>query len=188
MAFSITDITGGMALLVEGQTFVVVDYNHVKPGKGAAFVRVRLKNMRTDMVIEKTFRGSDRLEEVSLEEKKVQYLYKAGNMYHFMDQETYEEVTAGEEHLGSGVKYLQDNLNVVAVFCDSKLQKILLPNFVTTRIIETEPGIKGDSSRAGTKSAKIDTGASVQVPLFVNAGDWVKIDTRSDTYVERVQK
>ncbi len=188
MALSINSITSGIALKVDDQLYVVVDYNHVKPGKGAAFVRVRLKNMKTDLILERTFRSVDRLEEALLEEKTVQYLYRAGNTLNFMDQETFEELAISEENVGSGVKYLQDNLNVTAIYCDNKFQKIVLPNFITTQIVETEPGIKGDSSRAGTKSAKIDTGAAVQVPLFISTGDWVKIDTRSDSYVERVQK
>ncbi len=105
-----------------------------------------------------------------------------------MDQETFEELAIFEADVGSSAKYLQDNIIVTAVYCDNKFQKIVLPNFITAQIIETEPGIRGDSSRAGTKTAKIDTGATVQVPLFINTGDWVKIDTRSDSYVERVQK
>ena len=128
------------------------------------------------------------MEEALLEEKEVQYLYRAGNTFHFMDQETYEELAISESDVGSGVKYLQDNISVTAVYCDHKFQRIVLPNFITAQIIETEPGIRGDSSRAGTKLAKIDTGATVQVPLFINSGDKIKIDTRSDSYVERVQK
>lgn len=188
MALSITDITSGLALKIDNQLYMVVDYNHVKPGKGAAFVRVRLKNIKTDLVIERTFRNADKLDDAFLEEKAAQYLYRSGNTFHFMDQETFEELAISEECVGSGVKYLQDNLIVTVVFCDHKLQKIILPNFIVTQIIETEPGIKGDSSRAGTKPAKIDTGATVHVPLFIGAGDWVKVDTRSDSYTERVQK
>jgi elongation factor P len=188
MDISINEITSGLALRVDGQIFFVTEYSHVKPGKGAAFVRVRLKNIKTDLVIEKTFRSADKLENVFLEEKEVQYLYRSGDVLHFMDQETFEEIVVSEENIGEGVKYLQDNLDVTAIFCDHKLAKIVLPNFIIANIVETEPGFKGDTSKAGTKSAKIDTGATIQVPLFINVGDWVKIDTRTGEYVERVQR
>lgn len=188
MAIGINEITSGLALRVDDQIFLVVDYNHVKPGKGSAFVRVKLKNMKTDLVIERTFRNADKMETVFLEEKAVQYLYQAGNSFHFMDQETFEELVISKEEVGEAVKYLQENLDVTAVFCDHKLQKVVLPNFLVVNIVETEPGFKGDSSRAGTKPAKIDTGAMIQVPLFINPGDSVKIDTRAGEYVERVQK
>jgi len=190
MGIGINEIEGGMALRVEDQLFLVLDYSHVKPCKGSAFVRVRLKNMKTDLVIERTFRSNDTLDVADLEEKKAQYLYRTGDVFHFMDQESYEEIAIPKESLGGAINFLQDNLNVVAVYCDHKIQSVLLPNFMTVHIVETDPGFKGDSSRAGTKPAKVDTGATVQVPLFINQGDWIKIDTRSGDgqYVERVQK
>ena len=188
MALSINEITSGIALKVEDQIYIVSDYNHVKPGKGAAFVRVKLKHMKTDLVIERTFRSAEKLDEVFLEERKVQFSYRTGDTFHFIDQETFEELLIAKADLGSSEKYLQDNLDVTTVFCDHKFQKIVLPNFIVAKILETDPGFKGDSSRAGNKPAKIDTGANVQVPLFINVGDWVKIDTRVDQYVERVQK
>ncbi len=188
MLISINGIKSGIALKMDDQIYLVVDYSHVKPGKGAAFVRVRLKNVRTDLTLEKTFRGNDRIEEVEVEEKKFQYSYRAGDMFHFMDQETFEEVAVTKEVIGDTAKYLQDNLAVAAVYCDKKIQKVLLPNFIITQIVETEPGIKGDSSKSSGKMAKVDTGATALVPLFINQGDWIKIDTRSDQYVERVQR
>ncbi len=189
MALGINDITSGMALRVDDQVLVVIDYSHVKPGKGSAFVRVKLKNLKTDLVIERTYRSSEKLDEALLEEKNVQYLYKAGDTFHFMDQDTYEELTISKEDIGNTVNFLQDNLDVTAVFCDHKFQKVILPNFLTATIVETEPGFKGDSSRAGNKPAKIDTGAIVGVPLFIGVGDKIKIDTRNGgQYVERVQQ
>lgn len=188
MAASINEITSGIALRVEGENYIVVDYSHVKPGKGAAFVRVRLKNMKTDLVLERTFRNSDKLEVLFLEDRNLQYQYRAGDSYHFMDQETFEELVVPEADIGNAVKYLQDNISVIATFCDHKLQRISLPNFIIAQVAETEPGFKGDSSKAGNKPAKIDTGAMVPVPLFINVGDWIKVDTRSDVYIERVQK
>lgn len=188
MTISINEITSGIGLRVEDNIYVVVDYNHVKPGKGSAFVRVRLKNIKTDLVIERTFRSSEKLDDVFLEERISQYLYRSGGTFHFMDQKTFEEFEISEKDLGDAVKYLQDNLEVTAVFYNHQLQKVVLPNFIVFKIIETEPGIKGDSARSGTKPAKIDTGTVIQVPLFVNANDFIKVDTRNGQYIERVQK
>ncbi|MFA5060447.1 MAG: elongation factor P [Candidatus Omnitrophota bacterium] len=186
---SINEITNGIVLRVEGELYLVVDYSHVKPGKGSAFVRVKLKKMKTDLVIERTYRTAERLEDVFMEERRFQYQYNAGDTFHFMDQTTFEEIAVSRDVLGEKViDYLQDNLELIAVYCDNKLMKIHLPNFIVAQITEAEPGFKGDSSRAGTKPAKIATGATVQVPLFINPGEWVKIDTRTDQYVERVQK
>ena len=173
---------------VDGELYLIVEYSHVKPGKGSAFVRVKLKNMKTDLSIERTFRSSDKLDDVLLEEKTVQYLYRSGDTFYFMDQETFEELAIPQELMGEGVKFLQDNMNVTAIYCDDKLQRVVLPNFLVAKVTETEPGFKGDTARSVNKSAKIDTGATVQVPVFINPGDWVKIDTRSSAYVERVQK
>jgi len=175
-------------LRVDGELYLIVEYSHVKPGKGSAFVRVKLKNMKTDLSIERTFRSSDKLDDVLLEEKTVQYLYRSGDTFYFMDQETFEELAIPQELMGEGVKFLQDNMNVTAIYCDDKLQRVVLPNFLVAKVTETEPGFKGDTARSVNKSAKIDTGATVQVPVFINPGDWVKIDTRSSAYVERVQK
>lgn len=190
MAITITDIKTGMGLVINENIWMVSEVNHVKPGKGAAFVRCRLKNIKTDMVQEMTFRTSDKLEEAYLEEKNLSFQYCAGDMFHFMDTETYEEMTITRDQLGEAVKFLQDNMEVTAVCFKGRILKVILPNFIVTKITETEPGFKGDSSRAGNKPAKIDTGASVQVPLFINIGDWVKIDTRDGQgqYVERVNK
>ncbi len=186
MAVSINDITSGMALRINTDIFAVVEYNHVKPGKGGAFVRVKLRNIKTQQVLEKTFRSAEKLDEVPVEEKRLQNLYKSGDSTHFMDLENYEELTIPQEILGDVVNFLQDNLEVIGIFHKSELLKINLPNFIVFEIKHTEPGLKGDSTRAGTKSAVIDTGATIQVPLFINIGDKVKIDTRTGGYVERV--
>ena len=190
MAITINEIKTGMGLVIGENIWMVNEVNHVKPGKGAAFVRCRMKNIKTDLVQEMTFRASDKLEEAYLEEKRLTYQYNAGDSFHFMDTETYEEMTISREQMGGAVKFLQDNSAVTAVCYKGRILKIILPNFLVTQIKETEPGIKGDSSRAGMKPAKIDTGANVQVPLFINIGDWVKIDTRDGQgqYVERVNK
>lgn len=188
MTVTINQITTGMGIQLDGNIFVVLEHRHVKPGKGGAFVRTKLKNFKTGLVIERTFKPSEKLEDVFLEERTLQYLYRSGQTLHFMDQASYEEAIASEDLLGDNIKYLQDNLNVTAYVYNGQIQKIELPNFIETQIAETEPGLKGDSARAGNKPAKIDTGANVQVPLFIGTGEWIKVDTRNGTYVERVKK
>ncbi len=188
MNISITDVKPGIGLVLDNQVWMVVDAQFVKPGKGAAFVRAKLKNFKTDAVLERTFRTSDSIEEAYLEEKRLIYQYSSGDTYHFLDSETYEDLTIGKTEMGDTVNYLQDNMQVTAVLFDHKLQKVFVQTFITAQIVESDPGIRGDSSKAGNKSAKIDTGATVQVPLFINVGDWVKVDTRDGRYVERVQK
>ena len=177
-----------MGLRINGEIFLVTEYNHVKPGKGGAFVRVKLKNVITQQVLKKTFKPVDKLEEVTLMEKKLQNLYQTGDSYHFMDCASYEEITVSKDVLDDSIKFLQDNLEVTGIFYNDDVLKIVLPIFITAEITHTEPGFKGDSSKAGTKPATIDTGTVIQVPLFVNKGDRVKIDTRTGTYVERVQR
>ncbi len=188
MAISINEISTGIGILVNNDVYIVSEVTHVKPGKGSAFVRVRMKNLKTDLNLERTFKTSDRIDDARLEEHKLQYLYRAGDSFYFMDQQSFEEQILSLQDMGDSVKFLQDNMEVIGVYCNGKIQRIYLPNFITANIIETEPGIKGDSSRSGTKPATIDTGALVQVPLFVGKDDRVKIDTRSGQYVERVQK
>ena len=189
MQISINQISTGKGLLINGEVYMVTEFNHVKPGKGSAFVRVRLKNLKTDLTLERTFRSADKLEEVFLEEKTLQYTYRVGESFHFLDQSNYEEMEMSSRHLGeNNIRFFQDNIEVSAVFYNNQIQRVYLPNFIIANIVETEPGFKGDSSRAGTKPAKIDTGAMVQVPLFIGKGEWVKIDTRDGQYVERVQK
>jgi len=187
MTISINQISNGMGLRVNNEIFLVSEFQHVKPGKGSAFVRAKLKNLKTDAVIDRTFKTSDKLDDVVLEERKMKYLYR-DDAYHFMDLTTFEQVAFPQEELGDTAKFLLDDLEVSGMFEGHTLLKVLLPTFITAKITETEPGIKGDSSRAGTKPASIATGAAIQVPLFVGMGDFVKIDTRTGEYVERVQK
>jgi len=188
VAISISKITSGTGLRINGEIFLVTEYNHVKPGKGGAFIRVKLKNVKTQQVLKKTFKPVDKLEEVTLMEKKLQNLYQTGDSYHFMDCKCYEEITVSKDVLDDSIKFLQDNLEVTGICYNDDVLKIVLPIFITAEITHTEPGFKGDSSKAGTKPATIDTGTVIQVPLFVNTGDRVKIDTRTGSYVERVQR
>jgi elongation factor P len=184
----ITEVSNGMGLLVSGDIYSVVDFNHVKPAKGSAFVRIKMRSLKTGNVLERTYRTAERLEEAVLEFRRVQYLYHGDDGYHFMDHTTFEEQVVTAEMLGHGVDFLQDNMEAQAVFNGEKLLNVEIPNFITATITETDLGLKGDSSRAGNKPAKIDTGATVQVPLFIGVGDVVKIDTRDGTYVERAKK
>jgi len=177
-----------MGLLVDGQLYFVTELNHVKPGKGSAFVRVRLKNLRTDAVLERTFRSAESLDEADLERRRMQFTYVTGDEYHFMDQNTFEDTIISKNLLGDGIKYLQDNMVVETILYNDQVVKVEVPNFIIATIIEADPGIKGDSSRAGYKPAKIETGASVQVPLFIGQGETIKVDTRTGVYVERVNK
>jgi len=188
VTISINQLTSGMGLIVNDSIYVVVEYSHVKPGKGTAFVRVKLKNLKTDQVLERTYKTADKLEDVQLEERKLQNLYRSGDSFHFMDNTNYEEVVVDKETVGDAIKFLQDNLEVIGIFSNKKMQKMLLPMFIEAEIVQTEPGFKGDSSRAGTKPATIDTGTMIQVPLFIEVGDFIKIDTRTGSYVERIKK
>jgi len=188
VTISINQIASGVGLRINNDIFVVTDYSHVKPGKGSAFVRVKLKNIKTQQVLERTFKTADKLDNVLLEERKLQNLYRSGNFFHFMDNTTYEEKIISLDIIGDAIKFLQDNLEVTGICHDNEVLKVDLPTFIIADIIQTEPGFKGDSSKAGTKPATIDTGTVIQVPLFINIGDKVKIDTRTGSYVERVQQ
>jgi elongation factor P len=186
VALSINEIKAGLTILDADQVWLVIDTQHVKPGKGAAFCRVKLRSLKNSSVQEKTFRGDEKIEEAFVEERKLQYQYNSGELYHFMDQDNFEEVAIAEENIGDKSKFLKDNLEVSAYFYKDDFLNVALPNFIEFTIISTEPGIKGDTAKSGTKPAEIDTGATIQVPLFVNTGDKIKVDTRNQQYVERV--
>ncbi|MFY9402739.1 MAG: elongation factor P [Candidatus Omnitrophota bacterium] len=186
MALSINDIKSGVTILVDGGVFVVVDAQHVKPGKGTAFVRAKLKNMKNSSILDKTFRGDEKIEQAYVEERKLQYQYTSGHLFHFMDQDNFEEIAVSQEALGEKRIFLKDNLEVLGYFYKDDVLSINLPNFIEFEVTHTEPGIKGDTAKSGTKPAQVETGATIQVPLFINIGDRIKVDTRSAEYVERV--
>lgn len=188
MTVGMNQIEVGMALQINGDIYLVTEHQHVKPGKGSAFCRMKMKNLKTDAVLERTLRSSDKLEDVALEEQELEYLYHTGDTYHFMNHVTYEQVEVPLDVLAGAEKFLLENLTVTGMVLNHQVIKVVLPIFIEAEIVESEPGIKGDSSRAGTKPARIETGATIQVPLFVNQEDWIKIDTRSGQYVERIQK
>ncbi|MBU1125330.1 MAG: elongation factor P [Candidatus Omnitrophica bacterium] len=185
MALSINEIKSGVTILVDSIVYMVIDTQHVKPGKGAAFVRAKLRNMKNSNVQEKTFRGDDKIEQAFVEERKLQYLYTSGSMFHFMDQDNFEEVAISEIAIADNKKFLKDNIEVSGYFYKNDILTINLPFFVEYTITHSEPGIKGDTAKSGTKPAEIETGATIQVPLFIDVGDKVKIDTRTGEYIER---
>lgn len=188
MTISINEISSEVGIRLDNEIYAVLDYNHVKPGKGSAFVRVRLQNIKTGQVLERTFRSSEKIEDVPLEERRLQNLYESGDFYHFLDLSSYEEINVPKSVIGDNARFLQENLEVRGMFHHNDILKIALPTFIIAEVTQSDPGIKGDSSRSGNKPATIDTGATISVPLFINAGDRIKIDTRTGTYCERVQK
>jgi elongation factor P len=185
VALSINEIKSGVTILVDAEVYIVIDTQHVKPGKGAAFVRAKLRNLKNASIQEKTFRGDEKIEEAFVEERRLQYQYASGNLLHFMDQDNFEEITVSQDNLGDKKKFLKDNLEVTGYFYKNEILNISLPNFIEFKVVHTEPGIKGDTAKSGTKPAEIETGAAVQVPLFINLGDRIKVDTRTGEYVER---
>ena len=183
--YSTAEFRKGLKIEFQGEPFIMVDFQHVKPGKGSAFVRTRLKNLITGLVREETFRSGDKVGRPDLQEREMQYLYQDGGQYCFMDTATYEQSYIVSDQLGNSRLYLQEQIQVKVLFYKGRPIGVDLPNFVNLRVVQTEPGVKGDTASGGTKPAKLETGAVVQVPLFVQEGDVLKVDTRSGTYIER---
>ena len=186
MGISINEIKSGLTILIGTDVYQVIEFQPVKPGKGASFVRTKIRSLKNNSVQEVTFRGDEKIEEAYVDERKLQYQYSSGDLYHFMDQDNYEEISIHKDSVGEKAKFLKDNLDVTAFYYKNDILTISLPNFIEVTIEHTEPGIKGDTAKSGTKPAKIETGATIQVPLFVDIGDKIKVDTRSGQYVERV--
>lgn len=180
------DFRNGVTFEMESQVYRVVDFQHVKPGKGAAFVRTKLKNVITGAVLEKTFNPTEKVEEAQIDRKDMQYLYNDGEVYYFMDSETYEQLPLNKDELGDTLKYLLDNMIVKILSYKGKVFGIEPPMFVELEVTYTEPGFKGNTSTGTLKPATLETGYSVNVPLFVEIGDKIRIDTRSGEYMERV--
>lgn len=189
MAVDTSDFKNGMAFLLDGEVHQIIEFQHVKPGKGGAFVRTRLKRLRTGNTIEKTFRSGEKVEPVYLENRRFQYLYKAGEELVLMDSDTYEQENVPASAFGDSVKYLKENMEVSALVAGDEVLGYQIPNFVELEVVETDPGYKGDTvSGSSTKPAKLETGAIVQVPYHISEGDVIKVDTRTDEYLERVKK
>ncbi|MFP6581914.1 MAG: elongation factor P [Candidatus Hydrogenedentota bacterium] len=182
---STADFRNGIVVIQNNALMELVEFQHVNPGKGGAFVRSKLKNILTGKVLDKTFRSGERMEEARVVEEEHQYLYNDGDIYHFMHNETFEQVGVGQEVVGDKKLWLKENTNVGLLFHDSKVIAIKLPNTIVLEIAQTDPGERGDRAQGGTKPAKLETGASVNVPLFISEGESVKVDTRTGDYLER---
>jgi elongation factor P len=185
MQVSTAEFKKGLRIVFDGQPYAIVDFQHVKPGKGGAFVRTKLKHMRQGRVIDNTFRAGEKVELVEYDEKHMQFLYK-DDRYNFMDTETYEQVSMSPEEVGDARDYLKENVEVDVLYIDGSPVAVDLPNFVELTVARTDPGVRGDTAQGGTKPATLETGAVVQVPLFLNEGDIVKVDTRTGDYLGRV--
>ncbi|BFH13172.1 elongation factor P [Paenibacillus melissococcoides] len=182
---SVNDFKTGLTVEVDGDIFTVLDFQHVKPGKGAAFVRSKLKNLRNGNTVEKTFRAGETLAKAQIDNREVQYLYNSGDEYTFMDNETYDQFNLSKDQLEWELNFLKDNMVVHIVSYQGEIIGINLPNSVELKVVETEPGVKGNTATGATKNATLETGLNVQVPLFINEGDVLLIDTREGKYISR---
>lgn len=185
--YSTAEFKKGLKIEIDGAPFAIIDFQHVKPGKGGAFVRTKLKNLLTGRVLDQTFRSGERVKKPDLMEKEMQYLYKDGDNYCLMDNETYEQIMLTSEQMGDAVLYLTENMNLQVLFFNQQPVAVDLPNFVELTVAQAEPGVRGDTASGGTKPATLESGAVIQVPLFINAGDRLKVDTRTGTYIERLK-
>ena len=185
MQVSTADFKKGLNTRFDGEPYSIVDFQHVKPGKGGAFVRTKLKHMRLGRVIDNTFRAGEKVELVDFDEKRMQYLYH-DDRFHFMDLETYDQISLSAEEVGDARDFLKENIEVEILFINDSPVTVELPNFIELQIVKTDPGIRGDTASGGSKPATLESGAVVQVPLFLNEGDVVKVDTRSGEYLGRV--
>ncbi|MEM9976181.1 MAG: elongation factor P [Cyanobacteria bacterium P01_D01_bin.2] len=182
---SSNDFRTGTSIEIDGSVWRVVEFLHVKPGKGAAFVRTKLKNVQSGSVVDRTFRAGETLPQAILEKSVMQYTYRDGEQYVFMNMETYDETQLSAEQIGAQVKYLKEEMEVTVLQWNDQVLEVDLPNSVVLEVTETDPGVKGDTATGGTKPATVETGAQVMVPLFISIGERIKIDTRNDSYLGR---
>ena len=181
------DFRKGVTFEMEGNVWVVVEFLHVKPGKGSPFVRTKLKNVVTGQVLERTFNPTDKFKAAVIERKTMQYLYSDGGLYYFMDLETYEQLPMNKDMVEDALKFMTENMEANIFFYEGEAFNVEPPTFVELTITECEPGVQGDTSKAGYKPATLETGFEIQVPLFVNQGEKIRVDTRDGTYMERVK-
>ena len=179
------DFKKGITVEMDNGVWTIVDFQHVKPGKGAAFVRTRIKNVMTGAVLERTFNPTDKMPKAILETKEMQYLYNDGDLYYFMDLETYEQLPLNHSQVEDAIPFVKENTNVTVRFFKGSAFSVEAPNFVTLEVTDTEPGFKGDTASNTYKPATVETGYTLQVPLFINTGDLIRIDTRTGEYMER---
>jgi len=184
---STSEFKPGIAVVLEGELWKIIEFQHVKPGKGGAFVRTKLRNMKTDRVLERTFKAGDKVQEAFIEMKNLQYLYRAGELFHFMDTQTYEETVIEEAAMGDAPHFIVENMEINVSLHNGQIIGVEPPTFVELNVKDTDPGLKGDTAKSGTKPATMETGYIIQVPLFINSGDLIKVDTRNGVYVERMR-
>ena len=182
-----SDFRNGLIIKFKNDLYTITEFQHVKPGKGGAFVRSTLKNLRTGKVIDNTFRAGESIDIIRVERRKYQYLYRDGDFLVCMDNETYEQINIPIEYIGDSLQFLKESTEIEILFNGSEIVSIDIPIFVNLEVVETEPGFRGDTATGANKPAKLETGASINVPLFINQGDVLKVDTRTASYVERVK-
>jgi len=179
------DFRNGITFEMEGTVYQIVEFQHVKPGKGAAFVRTKLKNVIGGGVVEKTFRPTDKMPKAHIERKDMEYLYNDGELYYFMDQESFEQMPLNADQLGDALRFVKENMLVKILSYKGNVFGVEPPNFVELEVTETEPGVKGDTATGAQKPATLETGATINVPLFIDQGDMIRVDTRTGEYMER---
>ena len=181
------DFRNGITIELEGNIYQIIEFQHVKPGKGAAFVRTKLKNIKSGGVVEKTFRPTEKCPQARIDRKDMQYLYSDGDLYYFMDQETYDMVPVSKDMLDDSFKFIKENTPVKLLSYKGNVFSVETPNFVELTVIKADPGVKGDTATNVTKPATVETGAEIKVPLFINEGEKIQIDTRTGEYLGRVK-
>jgi len=184
MLVSTAEFRRGLKIEVDGNPYNIVEFQHVKPGKGGAFVRTKLKHLRLGTVVDRTFRSGEKFETVDFEQKPMQFLYR-DDQFHFMNLETYEQIALSSESVGEGAQYLKENMEVDVLYINGAPFGVELPTFAELTVVRTDPGLRGDTASGGSKPATVETGAVIQVPLFINEGDVLRVDTRTGAYIER---
>jgi len=185
---STAEFRNGLKIEIDGEPYVIVDFQHVKPGKGGAFVRTKIKSLKSGNVIDRTYRSGEKVDVPELEEKTMQYLYAADKDRVFMDTTSYEQVSLNEKQLGDSINYLKENMEIKVLYHKGQPINIDIPMFVELAIAKTDPGVRGDTASGGSKPATVESGAVIKVPFYLNEGDIIKIDTRTGTFIERVKK
>ena len=188
MPVSTAEFRNGLKIEIDGEPYIIVEFQHVKPGKGGAFMRTKIKSLKSGNVIDRTYRSGEKVDTPELEEKKMQYLYAADKDRVFMDTTSYEQVSMNEHQLGDSIQYLKENMEIKVLYHKGQPINIDIPMFVELKIATTDPGVRGDTASGGSKPATLETGAVVKVPFYLNEGDTVKIDTRTGTFIERVKQ
>ena len=186
MAVGTSEFRNGLRIEIDGDPFEIAFFQHVKPGKGGAFVRTKLRNLRTGRVVDQTFRAGERVDEADVEDRRMQYLYQDGDSLVFMDTQSFDQIPFSADQVGDARRFLKENIEVDVLFWKGRPLQIELPNFIEAAIVRCDPGLKGDTASGATKPATLETGAVVQVPLFVKEGDRIRVDTRTGQYIERV--